>query len=136
MKQQIILAVFVIGLVGFTTPSIAQKGGGAKGAGDPETSALGIQHIAPNAGSKFKDFLCGTVKDVSKDELVLTKTQAGADQSFKFTKKTKFILDGKDSSLESVHLGDQVWVDVEKDKKTGELYARKVVAGVFIMPSN
>jgi len=27
-------------------------------------------------------------------------------------------------------------VDVEKDKKTGELFARKVVPGVFLMSPN
>jgi hypothetical protein len=133
VKLQIILVALVIGLVEFAAPATAQRG---KSAGDPEGSALGVQHIAPNAGSKYADFLCGTVKDVSKDELVLTKTQMGEDQSFRFTKKTKFILDGKDSSLDSVHLGDKVWVDVEKDKKTGELFARKVVAGVFLMSPN
>jgi hypothetical protein len=28
-----------------------------------------------------------------------------------------------------------VWVDVDEDKKTGDLIARKVVTGVFLMPS-
>jgi hypothetical protein len=136
VKLQIILVASVVGLSWFAAPAAAQRGGGGKGSGDPESTALGVQHTAPNAGSKYADFLCGTVKDVSKDELVLTKTQMGEDQSFRFTKKTKFILDGKDSSLASVHLGDKVWVDVVKDKKTGELFARKVVAGVFLMSPN
>jgi hypothetical protein len=29
-----------------------------------------------------------------------------------------------------------VWVDVDEDRKTGDLIARKVVSGVLIVPSN
>ena len=133
MKLQIILMASAIGLMGFATPSVAQRG---KGAGDPEPSALGIQHNAPNAGSKYKDLHFGIVKEVSKDGLVLTKTDSGEDKTLKFSKKTKFILDGKDSIIESVHLGDKVWVAIDEDKKTGDLIAHRVFAGVFLMPSD
>jgi len=94
---------------------------------------MGIQHTGPNAGSKYADFLYGVVKELNKDEMVLTKTKVGADQTFKFNKKTKFIHDGKGSSLESLKLGDEVWVDADQDKKTGDFFAKKVVTGVFIM---
>jgi len=66
----------------------------------------------------------------------LTKTQAGVDQTFKFNKKTKFIHDGKGSSFESLKLGDKVWVDADQDKKTGDFITRKVVTGVFSMPTS
>jgi hypothetical protein len=90
------------------------------------------------AGNKYQDFLFGIVKGLSKDAMVLTKTQYGktqygSDPTFKFNKKTKFIHDGNDSSLESLKLGDKVWVDAREDKKTGDLIARKVVSGAFLM---
>jgi hypothetical protein len=43
---------------------------------------------------------------------------------------TKFVLDGKDSTVESVHLGNKVWVDMHEDRKTGDLVAHKVVGGI------
>jgi hypothetical protein len=87
------------------------------------------------AGSNYKGLIYGIVKSLNEDAVVLTKTNAGVDQTFKFNKKTKFIHDGKGSSLESLKLGDQVWVDVREDKKTGDFMARKVVTGAFVMPS-
>lgn len=68
--------------------------------------------------------------------MVLTKTKVGADQTFKFNKKTKFIRDGKDGSFKSLKVGDEVWVDADEDKETGNFIARKVIAGVFTMPSS
>ena len=90
---------------------------------------------AGTAGGIYQDFIYGVIKAMNKDELVLTKTNAGVDQTFKLNKKTKYIHDGKNSSVESLKLGEQVWVDVKKDKKTGDFNARKVVTGAFIMPS-
>lgn len=136
MKQQLIFLVLVIGMMGYAAPSLAQHGGSRTNASEPESTPMGVQHIAPNAGSKYQDYVCGVIKDVSKDEVVLTKTQLGSDQSFRFNKKTKFVLDGKGSSLGSLHLGDRVWVDFDEDKKSGEMFARKVIGGVFIMPSD
>lgn len=132
MKQQIILIALVIGLIGFAAPSSAQRGG--KGSSNmPESSPLDVQHVAPTAGNKYQDYLYGIVKELNKDAMVLTKTKSGTDQTFKFNKKTKFIHDGKSSSIESLQLGDKVWVDVDTDKKTGNFIARKVVTGVLLM---
>ena len=136
MKLQIILVALVIGLVGFASPSTAQRGRGSSGGG---YGALGVPSAGTDtAGSKYKDYLYGVVKDVNQDAMVLTKTQYGktqygTDPTFKFDKKTKFIHDGKDSTLQSLQLGDKVWVDAREDKKTGDLIARKVVSGVFVM---
>ena len=85
------------------------------------------------AGNSYTGLRYGVVKSVNKDEIVLTKTDAGMDETFKFTKKTKFVLDGKSSTLDSVKVGDKVWVDAHQDKKTGALTARKVVSGVSMM---
>jgi hypothetical protein len=65
--------------------------------------------------------------------MVLTKTKFGTDQTFKFDKKTKFIRNGETSSLDQFKVGDEVWVDVQKDKKTGDLIAKKVVTGADVM---
>ena len=135
VKLQVVLLAFIIGVLGFTVPAAPQRGHGGGGAGGGY-GPLGVPAAGTDtAGNKFDTYLFGVVKEVSKDELILTKTKSGEDQTFKFNKKTKFIRDGKDSSLESVHLGDDVWVDVSTDKKTGNLIARKVITGVFIMPS-
>ena len=66
--------------------------------------------------------------------MILTKTKFGVDQTFKFNKKTKFILDGKPSSFDKLKVGEGVYIDVDTDKKTGDLIAKKVVSGVD-MPS-
>jgi hypothetical protein len=134
VKQQIIFAVLLIGLTAWVVPVAGQKGGRG-GSADPESTPMGIQHTAPTAGSDYEGFLYGVVKEVNKDGMVLTKTQAGSDQAFKFGKKTKFVHDGKGSTVTSLKLGDQVWVDADENKKTGDLVARKVVSGVFTMPS-
>jgi hypothetical protein len=133
VKQKIAILILIIGLVGFAKPDDAQKGGKGSGSPEPETTPMGVQHVAPNAGSKYADYLYGVVKVLDEDQMVLTKTKAGVDQTFRFNKKTKFIQDGKDSSFKSLKLGDEVWVDMNQDKKTGDMIARKVVAGVFLM---
>jgi hypothetical protein len=129
VKLQIIMVFLLMGLVGFAAPAAAQKGsrGGAGGGYGP----LGVPSTGTDtAGDKYKDYLYGVVKDVNQEALVLTKTKAGTDLTFKFNKKTKFIRDGKDVSFELIKVGDQVWVDSDQDKKTAALIARKVVTGV------
>jgi hypothetical protein len=135
VKLRIILVALVIGLAGFAAPAAAQRGRGGSAGGS--YGPLGVASSGTDtAGNKYQDYLYGIVKELNKDAMVLTGTKAGTDQTFKFNKKTKFIHDGKDSSLKSLQLGDKVWVDVDEDKKTGDLIARKVVTGVFLMPSN
>jgi len=97
---------------------------------------MGIQHNAPNAGSKYENYLYGVIKELSKEDMVLSGTKAGTDQTFTINKKTKFIQDGKDTSLKSLKVGEEVWVDADEDKKTGGLIARKVIGGIFVMPSD
>jgi hypothetical protein len=87
--------------------------------GDPTSVAI-----------KYKDYLFGIVKEVNANEVVLSKTKFGVDQPFKFTKKTKFFLDGKPSSFDKIKVGEGVYIDVDTDKKTGDQLAKKVVCGV------
>ena len=93
----------------------------------PETARFGD----PSATARsLQDYVYGVVKKIGNAELVLDKTEFGDDQSFKLEPKTKFIHDGKASTLGELKIGDQVWIDMKREKKTGDLIARKVVTGV------
>jgi hypothetical protein len=87
--------------------------------GDPSAVAI-----------KYRDYLFGIVKEVNANEVILSKTKFGVDQSFKFTKKTKFFQDGKPSSFDKIKVGEGIYIDVDTDKKTGDQLAKKVVSGV------
>ena len=107
-----------------TVPATAQnkpvKAGTAR-YGDPTSIAR-----------KYQDFLYGVIKTLDANGMVLEKTKVGIDQTFRFQPKTKFIHDDKPSSREDLKVGDQVYVDVREDKKTGDLYAKKVVTGIVV----
>lgn len=81
-------------------------------------------------GQNLRGFIYGVVKKVGKAELILDKTPFGDEQPFKLEAKTKYVRDGKSSKLAEFKPGDQVFVDMKKDKKTGDMIAKKVVAGV------
>lgn len=89
--------------------------------GDPSATAI-----------KYQGYLYGVIKEKNPNELILTKTKFGVEQAFKLNKKTKFIQDDKPSSFDKLKVGDRIYVDVDKDKKTGDLIAKKVVSGVDI----
>ena len=100
----------------------------------PVTSSTGRFGDPTSVATKYRDFLSGVLKEKNPNELILTKTKFGVDQTFKLNKKTKFILDGKASSFDKLKVGEQIFIDVDTDKKTGDLIAKKVVSGVD-MPS-
>jgi len=127
-----ILLVFVLSFLGIATPSIAQRSGHS--AGEVGDSSLPAGPAGKGtAGNNYADFRYGVVKSVSPSEMVLTKTASGLDETYKLSKKTKFVHDGKGSSLDSVKVGDKVWVDARLDKKTGDSIARKIVSGASLM---
>jgi len=82
----------------------------------------------------YRDYMYGVIKEISPDEVILTKTKFGVDQTFKLKKKTKFVLDGRASSFDKLKIGDKIYVDVDTDRRTGALIAKKVVSGV-VLPS-
>lgn len=93
----------------------------------PETGRFGD----PTATARsLQDYVYGVVKKISSAELILDKTEFGDDQSFKLQPKTKFIHDGKPSTLAQLKVGDQAWIDMKREKKTGDLIARKVITGI------
>ncbi len=79
----------------------------------------------------LQKFLYGVVKKVGAQELVLDKTKYGVDQPVKLDARTKFVRDGKPSSLDELKAGDPVYVDVKTDKKTGTMTAKEVVSGLI-----
>lgn len=93
----------------------------------PETARFGNP---TSTARMFQDYLYGVIKNLGKKELVLDKTKFGIDQAIKLDSKTKYFHDGKPSAFERLTVGDQVWVQINTNKKTGELTARKVLTGV------
>ncbi len=85
-------------------------------------------------GRKHQDDLYGMVKEIKDKEIVLDKTKFGVDQTILLESKTKFVRDGKVSSLAQLKVGDLVYVSVKTNKKTGEMTAKRVTSGVTAGP--
>ena len=100
----------------------------------PVTSSTGRFGDPNSVARKYQDYLFGIVKEVNANEVILAKTKYGVDQAFKFNKKTKFTLDGKPSTYDKLKVGEGIYIDVDTDRRTGDLIAKKVVSGVD-MPS-
>lgn len=98
----------------------------------PITSSTGRFGDPTSIARKYQDYMYGVIKEVRPDELILTKTKFGVDQTFKLTKKTKYTQDEKSSKFENLKVGDRVYIDVEKGKRSGDLIAKKVVDGIDI----
>jgi len=83
-----------------------------------------------STGRNLQNYIYGVVRNVSKDELILDKTEFGDGHPFKLIPKTKYVRDGKPSKLNDFKVGDKVFVQIKKDKKTGDMIAKSVVTGV------
>jgi hypothetical protein len=83
-----------------------------------------------STGRHLQGYVVGVLKKVGKDELILDKTEFGDAQTFKLEPKTKYQNNGKPSQLADLKVGDQVFIDMKRDKKTGDMIAKKVVTGV------
>jgi len=116
------------------TACVAMVGAAPQSDKQPIVSSTGRFGDPNSVARKYQNYLFGIVKEVSPKEVVLAKTKYGVDQAFKFNKKTKFTQDGKPSTFDKLKVGEGVYIDVDTDKKTGELTAKKVVSGVE-MPS-
>ena len=127
-----ILAALVVGVLCLASPCMAQRSGHAASEVGDNSLPAGPAGKG-TAGNNYADFRYGAIKSISPSEIVLTKTASGLDETFKLNKKTKFIHDGKNSSPDSVKVGDKVWVDAHLDKKTGDSIARKIVSGTSLM---
>ena len=93
-------------------------------------NATGRLENSISIGGKYQNYIYGVVKEIKKNELILDKTTYGNDQAFKLEHNTKFIHNGKHSTLSELKIGDMVWIDAKVKKKTDEKIARKVITGV------
>ncbi len=123
-KRAVLTLVVVAGL-GVLTPAMARAqepptapGSGRFGNPDESTSEI------------FKGYVYGVVKSVDPNELVLDKTKFGFDQTYKFDPKIKVVRDGRPSSRDTLKVGEPVYVQVKKEKRTGDQIAKKILAGV------
>ena len=126
MKLRRIIAITALAAAGLVTVVAAS----AQSDKQPVTSSTGRFGDPNTIARKYQDYLFGILKEVKPNELILSKTKYGVDQSFKITKKTKFTLDGKPSTIDKLKVGEGIYIDVDTDKKTGDLMAKKVVSGV------
>ena len=118
--------VFVLILIaGFIAPRHA---GAQQTASPPETARFGDPTGTARA---LQSYIYGVVKKVGTAELVLDKTEFGDAQVFKLEAKTKYIHDGKPSALDKLKTGDEVWLDIKRDKKSGDMTVKKVVTGIL-----
>lgn len=78
----------------------------------------------------YQNYLYGVVSKMKPGALVLVKTKFGVPSTIHVNKKTKYVRNGKRSTLDALKAGDQVYVDVKTNKKTGEMLAKKVVSGL------
>ena len=120
MSSKAVFLAVVLGML-ISVPADAQH--------DPPKSETARFGTADDGTRAFQDYLYGVVKSINKAEMVLDKTALGDGQVFLLSPKTKFILDGKPSSLENFKVGDKVWVDKKKNK-AGDMLALKVLTGV------
>jgi len=118
--------MMVLGALSMAAPTVGQD---EKAPPPPKNARFGD----PSGTARmYEGNLYGVIKAINWNEIVLTKTAAGTDQSIKLLKKTKFVQDGKSSSLDKFKIGDQIYIDIDKNKKTGELSAKKVTGGVGV----
>jgi ferredoxin-fold anticodon binding domain-containing protein len=97
----------------------------------PESpGAAGRLENAISVTGKYQNYIYGVVKKVGKDEIILDKTRFGDGQVFKLDHKTKYVDNGKLSTLANLKMGDMVWIDAKIKKKTEEKIAKKVITGV------
>jgi len=95
-----------------------------------EPGAAGRIENGISTAGKYQNYIYGVVKKIGKDEIVLDKTRFGDNQPFKLEHGTKFVRNGKNSSLAEVKIGDMAWVDAKTKKKSEEMIAKKVITGV------
>ena len=126
MKTKMVLISAFCGLLVVAYAARAQH--------EPVTTDTARFGIPTSTARGYQNYLYGVIKSLNANEIVLSKTKFGVDQTFKLESKTKFIRDKKTISRDMLKIGDQVFVDTRKDKKTGALIAKKVVTGAEVIP--
>ncbi len=121
--RRIFIALIVVA-IGATLPLFAQTTEPRK----PETARFGNP---TTIARQLQDLFYGVIKTLDKNEMVLEKTKFGVDQTIKLTAKTKYIYDGEASTFGRLKVGDQVWLQIKNEKKTGGMIAEKILSGVI-----
>jgi hypothetical protein len=122
------ISVLIYCLLGFV---LATGAGWAQIVQSPNApTATGRLEDAISVAGKYQNYIYGVIRKIQKDELVLDKTRFGNDQVFRLEHNTKFVHNGKRSTLADLKVGDMVWIDAKIKKKTDEKIARKVITGV------
>ncbi len=125
MKTTALLGCAILGCV------LAAGNGWGQAVRSPgASSASGRFEDAISIGGNYQNYIFGIIQKIGKNELVLDKTRFGNHQVFKLKRNTKFIQNGKRSSLSQLKVGEMVWVDAKLKKKTQEKIAKKVVTGL------
>jgi len=123
MNSKGVAALLLLSVLGTVNVGLGQTG-------EPGQPATGRFGNPTSIARVFQDYFYGVIKSLDKNELVLEKTKFGIDQTIKLAPKTKYLHDGKPSSWDQLKVGQQVWVQVKTDKKTGEMAAKRVLTGV------
>lgn len=92
--------------------------------------ATGRWENAISLAGKYQNYVYGVIKKIDKRKLILNKTRFGNNQAFELNHDTKFVHNGKRSTLAKLKIGDMVWIDAKLNKKKHEKIARKVITGV------
>ncbi len=102
------------------------------GAQDAKRTKAGTARFGDptSTGRHLQNYIYGVVKKIGKEEIILDKTEFGDDQPFKLAPNTKYVQDGKVGKLDDLKVGDKVFVQIKKDKKTGDMIAKSVVTGL------
>jgi len=121
MKCSALVISTLLGLLIWSNPASAQH--------EPIESGTGRFGNPTGTGRGYQNFLYGVIKKIDTNEILLTKTKFGVDQNVRLEAKTKVISNNRPSSRDKLKVGDPVFVDYRKNKKTGELIAKKVIIG-------
>lgn len=92
--------------------------------------ATGRWENAISLAGKYQNYVYGVIKKINKNRLILNKTRFGNNQVFDLNHDTKFVHNGKRSTLAKLKIGDMVWIDAKLNNKKHVKIARKVITGV------
>jgi len=128
MKTRAIVSSLLVALA-LVAPAIwAQKD---KQAPELDTSRFGDP---TGVARKLQGDIYGVIKEIKDKELILDKTKFGVDTSIELETGTKYVRDGKAGKFDQLKVGDPVYVQVKKDKKTGTMTAKRITSGVIAAP--
>ncbi|HKS95953.1 MAG TPA: hypothetical protein VJV74_07435 [Terriglobia bacterium] len=127
-KRFVLPVVLAFGIA--VTVGLAQDHTAGQGPDSPPKADTARFGDPTSTGRNLQGYVYGVIKKIGHDELILDKTEYGDGQSFKLQPKTKYVRDGKPGKLADLKAGQGVFIDVKKEKKTGDLIAKKVVLGL------